>query len=115
MEGCFVTVGRKDDYSYLWDSRNLATFVETHRHQRKGNQRTGLLVTHNYVFMGGEEGEIFCHGLKGGETSTWYSSSRECISSICLGDPSTLLFTQGSRSFEDSPSLGGLVSVELTH
>ena len=51
----FVTVGRKDNYSYLWDQRKLNSFVNLYTHPRYENQRTGLEVARDgkSLFFGG--------------------------------------------------------------
>lgn len=38
----FLTLARKDNLSYLWDIRNMNSFVRYFEHQLYGNQRTGL-------------------------------------------------------------------------
>lgn len=51
----FVTLARKDNLCYLWDSRNMTTFVEYYEQERYGNQRTGMDISSNgeSLYLGG--------------------------------------------------------------
>ena len=38
----FITLARKDNYSYLWDKRSMQTFLCCYEMPLYGNQRTGF-------------------------------------------------------------------------
>jgi len=50
-----LTVARKDNYSYLWDVRQLGSFVQCYEQPLFGNQRTGVEISRNeeIVYFGG--------------------------------------------------------------
>jgi hypothetical protein len=41
----FFSLGRKDNYCYLWDVRYSNTFVDFYNQNLYGNQRTGLFAS----------------------------------------------------------------------
>lgn len=56
----FVTLARKDNYTYLWDCRKMDSFVNCYEQLLYGNQRTGLDISSDgkTIYLGDETGNL---------------------------------------------------------
>ncbi len=111
----FITLARKDNFAYLWDRRDMSTFLQLYEQPLYGNQRTGLELSLDgrRVYFGGEDGSITAKDVaSSAPIFQLQTASKQCVSSLCHSN-SHLLAAVGSRSFplacEPSPSANGLV------
>ena len=52
QQNYFISGARKDNYRYLWDRRNLNTFVECYGDELYGNQRISMSVKGDQLYTG---------------------------------------------------------------
>jgi hypothetical protein len=62
-EYLFLSSARKDNFTYLFDRRNLKTFVKHFEFQRDSNQRYGLATKQDTFAIGSENGSIYIDNL----------------------------------------------------
>lgn len=96
----FFSLARKDNYVYLWDRRNIDSFIQVYENRLYGNQRTGISQLGSVLFLGTENGTIVCKDIATSTAVTVHDfATNKCISSICSIDDKSLICSLGQRSF----------------